>query len=339
MLPAVLLLLSDQPGYGYGLVPRLREFRFGNVDRPAVYRTLARLERDGLVESSSPPHHSAGQARRVYHVTPKGRYVLRTWMGVVKEEHDHLGEVLRRYRATGTADAAMAEIEGGWSSTVDFGWSAVSSTAGTHRRLVPIDVDWEFEADDAPECDDTSDPDNRTAEVGTPQRFHLVPDRSVVLIEVRSTVGPLTFGALGVTGWVEGVVRSGSIGTDTQPTAHLEIDMSGLRSGNILHDAELLRRVDARRFPTATVDLVHCESTGPEPRYQLQGEVTFHGVTRKVQGAVTAEVVSEDRLTITGEQDFDIRDFAIPSPTVLMLRIYPDVRVRLHAEAVRKEEP
>ena len=34
MLPAILLLLSEQPGYGYGLVPRLVEFRFGHVDRP-----------------------------------------------------------------------------------------------------------------------------------------------------------------------------------------------------------------------------------------------------------------------------------------------------------------
>ena len=45
------------------------------------------------------------------------------------------------------------------------------------------------------------------------------------------------------------------------------------------------------------------------------------------------EVKSDRRLIITGEQVFDIRDFAVPSPTVLMLRIYPDVRVRLHAEA------
>ena len=53
MLPAILLLLSEQPGYGYGLVPRLVEFRFGHVDRPAVYRALAQLERDGLVQVSS----------------------------------------------------------------------------------------------------------------------------------------------------------------------------------------------------------------------------------------------------------------------------------------------
>ena len=54
VLPAILLLLSERPGYGYGLVPRLQEFQFGHVDRPAVYRALAQLERDGLVECVSP---------------------------------------------------------------------------------------------------------------------------------------------------------------------------------------------------------------------------------------------------------------------------------------------
>ena len=56
-------------------------------------------------------------------------------------------------------------------------------------------------------------------------------------------------------------------------------------------------------------------------------------MTRPAQGTVSVEVRLDGRLVITGEQVFDIRDFAIPSPTVLMLRIYPDVRVRLHAEA------
>ena len=38
-------------------------------------------------------------------------------------------------------------------------------------------------------------------------------------------------------------------------------------------------------------------------------------------------------LSITGEQVIDIRDFDITSPTVLMLRIYPDVVVKLYLEA------
>ena len=51
LLPAVLLLLSEEPSYGYNLVKSLNALRFGAVDRPSVYRTLAQLERDELVES------------------------------------------------------------------------------------------------------------------------------------------------------------------------------------------------------------------------------------------------------------------------------------------------
>ena len=32
--------------------------------------------------------------------------------------------------------------------------------------------------------------------------YRLLPDRSAVLIEARSTVGPITFGALGITGTI-----------------------------------------------------------------------------------------------------------------------------------------
>src|SRR5580692_3432962 len=76
ILPAILLLLSEQPGYGYGLVPRLQELRFGHVDRPAVYRALAQLEQDGLVEASD-QDSTAGQSRRVHSVTALGERVLR----------------------------------------------------------------------------------------------------------------------------------------------------------------------------------------------------------------------------------------------------------------------
>ena len=117
------------------------------------------------------------------------------------------------------------------------------------------------------------------------------------------------------------------------PSARIRIDVSGLRSGNRLYDAELRRRIDADRFPTATVELRECGRPTATNRYRLEGELTFHGVTRPATGTVSVEAVADGRLVITGEQAFDIRDFAIPSPTMLMLRIYPDVRVRLHAEA------
>jgi DNA-binding PadR family transcriptional regulator len=337
ILPAVLLLLSEHPGYGYALVPRLQEFHFGHVDRPAVYRALAQLEKDGLVETSASPRDaSVAQARRVYHVTEQGERVLREWMRVIKEEHDHLGQVVRRYQATGTADAMLAEVGGGWAAALEVGWSPVSSTSATHRRLGSVGVAVDEPATPVSPSAPEARSEHRPEDPPVRRRFRLLEDRSVVLIEVRSTVGPISFGAIGVTGWIEAALADEVLRTDSPPAAHLEVDLSGLRSGNSLYDAELLRRIDARRFPTATIDLQSCDA-GSGPRYQLGGTVTFHGVTRSAQGTISAEV-TDHRLVVTGEQVFDIRDFAIPSPTVLMLRIFPDVLVRLHAEAEEEEE-
>jgi len=332
MLPAVLLLLSERPGYGYGLVPRLKEFRFGHVDRPAVYRALAQLERDGLVEASS-QSPTAGQARRVYRVTPLGNRVLRAWMGVIKEEHDYLGQVLRRYQATATTDAVLAEVEGGWAAALGFGWSPVSPTSAA-GVLVTMDNDAPAANGLQSYSEEGEESQNRPQGPAGVERYRLIPDRSVVLIEVRSTVGPLAFGAIGVDGWVEAAVHGTTLQqTDSPPAAHLEINVSGLRSGNRVYDAELARRIDSRRFPRATADLRECLASGPGNLFRLKGELTFHGVTRQAQGTVSVEVTPGRRLVISGDQAFDIRDFAIPSPTVLMLRIYPDIRVKLHAEA------
>ena len=292
VLPAVLLLLSERPGYGYELEARLEEFHFGHVDRPAVYRALAQLEADGLAEASS-ESGTVGQARRVYRLTSLGQRTLRVWMGVIKEEHDYLGQVLRRYQATGTADAVLAQVEGGWASALSSGWSPVSSTLAGHRRLAPVDrgtvgvdpmpgksgaVAYFDPADggtaeagtadgDSLDMDGTSGASSSANAIGTPalRDFQLVPERSVLLIEVRSTVGPLSFGAVGVTGSVRAAVVGGAISVDQPPAGHVEVDLSGLSSGNGLYDAELRRRIDARRFPMATVDLQNCIASGPGP--------------------------------------------------------------------------
>ena len=119
-----------------------------------------------------------------------------------------------------------------------------------------------------------------------------MPDRSVVLIDVRSTVGPLSFGAVGATGEIEADIAGGTIRPGSRPAAHLEIAVEELRSGNGLYDAELLRRIDARRYPLVTLDLHDCRAVGPGSRYRLVGELAFHGVTRQVEGTVELTAVS-----------------------------------------------
>jgi PadR family transcriptional regulator, regulatory protein PadR len=341
LLPAILLLLSEHPGYGYGLVGRLRELQLGHVDRPAVYRALAALKQDGLVEATEPSH--SGQARRVYAVTPLGERVLRVWMGVVREEHAHLGEVIRRYQATGRMDAVLSEVEGGWLPDIEMAWSSVSTTSLWRRRLIPLD-DGTPEATerahpfgDLTALGDGSSPDRASSppspEAAAPRNFAIDAERSAVLIDVRSTVGPISFGSTGVEGSFSASVLDGVVNAEPAPSGWLAVDVKALTSGNKLYDAELHRRVNSRRFPTARVELRDCTASTPGSRFQLRGELNFHGVTRKTEGTVYVESLAEDRLVISGEQVFDMRDFAVPSPTVLMLRIFPDVRVRLHAEA------
>jgi polyisoprenoid-binding protein YceI len=172
----------------------------------------------------------------------------------------------------------------------------------------------------------------------TMQSFAMDPERSAVLIDARSTVGPICFSSKGVAGSLYAVIGDGGVDTETAPSGWLTIDMAGLSSGNKLYDAELHRRINSRRYPTAKVELKECTRGAPGWRYRLRGELTFHGITRRTEGTVQLEAASDDRIVISGEQVFDIRDFALPSPTMLMLRIFPDVRVRLYAEAERCED-
>jgi DNA-binding PadR family transcriptional regulator len=325
LLPAILLLIAENPSHGYQLVKELSALHFGRVDRPSVYRALAQLESDGLVEAWSDAP-VAGSMRRVYGLTPDGGRVLRAWMGVIKEERDLFDRVLRRYTATGTVDAMLAGAEAGLVAVGGRAWSPVSPTAGSDGRPKLVDQ---------PE---SLLPERANVGVGAPpvdgrRRFELVPERSVVLIEARSTVGPISFGAVGLTGSVAVDLTEGNIAADSGPTAHVEIPVGELRSGNRVYDAELLRRINAKRFPVVTLDLNRCIALGVANRFRVLGTAELHGLIRPMEGTVVVTLPDARHLTVSGEQVFDIRDFNIESPTVLMLRIYPDVTVRLHVEA------
>lgn len=156
-------------------------------------------------------------------------------------------------------------------------------------------------------------------------------DRSAVLIHVRSNVGPIQFATTDVKGSAQLAIVDGVVDLALQSAARLELDLNDLRSGNLLYDAELLRRVDADRYPRVSVELTGGSAAGGD-RFLLTGALSFHGETRTVEGSVVASVQGE-RLVVDGEQTLDIRDFNVPTPSLLMLRIYPDVRVQFHVEA------
>ena len=262
----------------------------------------------------------------MYRLTEAGEIALRRWMGVMKEERDGLDRVLRRYRATATPQALLADA-GVRSEVLSAPPVMATSPASdgaptTGLRVVPA-------LDGRPVA-------ARGAVDGSEVRqsaYRLLPDRSAVLIEARSSVGPITFGALGITGTIGVQAVGEQVTADEAASAHLEIPVAALSSGNGLYDAELRRRIDAARFPVATLDLDRCLVGGSGDHLTLEGRIDFHGVTRSLQGQVAAAIPSPGRLAATGDQVLDIRDFGVSSPTVLMFRIYPQVTVKLQVEA------
>ena len=108
----------------------------------------------------------------------------------------------------------------------------------------------------------------------------------------------------------------------------IEVPVRSLRSGNPLEDAELQRRVDARRFPTIVGEVRSATAADGVRRVRVEGDLTFHGITQPVTGELRL-TNDGDRVRIEGEHVFDVRDFGIKPPRILMLRVEPEVRVTI----------
>lgn len=176
----------------------------------------------------------------------------------------------------------------------------------------------------------TADPDR----LPTRQHFRVVPDRSALLIEVATSVGPVKFGAVGLEGFIRVTMRGADLDLTAAPNAHLELQLRDLTSGNSAYDGELQRHIAARRYPAAHVDLHDAswvENSSSE--YLVAGDVTFRGISQRVEGFVTVEFPEDGLMQVCGTKNLDIRLFGVPPPTLFMLKIDPDVTASLQLEA------
>jgi len=156
--------------------------------------------------------------------------------------------------------------------------------------------------------------------------FRVVPERSHVSIDARSSLHPIKGEARGLEGLIE--LAGGLAG-------HIELAVANLRSGNPLYDIEMHRRVDARGHPTIVGEVVTSTPLEGAGRYRLLGDLTFHGVTRQVEGEVSVESPDPDSLVVEGEHVFDVRDFGVHPPRIGFLRVHPEVHVAIRVEAER----
>jgi DNA-binding PadR family transcriptional regulator len=82
-------LLSENSGHGYGLrkqmVHRLAHFR--NINEGQLYTQLAKMEKEGLIEREVVVPEK-GPARKLLHITPKGKLTFRDWLRSGQHEDD-----------------------------------------------------------------------------------------------------------------------------------------------------------------------------------------------------------------------------------------------------------
>jgi polyisoprenoid-binding protein YceI len=97
------------------------------------------------------------------------------------------------------------------------------------------------------------------------------------------------------------------------------------------------RRVDARRYPTIIGELAAMKETDGDGRYLVTGDVSFRGVTREYQGQMTLSTPDERTISLEGERVFDIREFGMSPPRILMFQIYPEVAVKVRIVAEQEE--
>ncbi len=166
--------------------------------------------------------------------------------------------------------------------------------------------------------------------------YRIDPSSSRVWIDMRTNLHPAHIEAEGLKGSVDAEVTDGVIDLAASTAAHLELAVDRLTSDNSLFQREVQKRVDGRRYPSIAGELRMVTGTEEPGRYAVTGDLTFHGVTRSVEGDVKLTVVDGDTLNLEGEHVFDIRDYNIEPPKLLMLKAYPDVTVRVRIVARRE---
>jgi polyisoprenoid-binding protein YceI len=144
-------------------------------------------------------------------------------------------------------------------------------------------------------------------------RYELDADRSRVEIHATSSVHPIDSSAA-VTGWVE-------LDGERVVGGEVEVDLTRIRSGNPLIDREAERRLGVRKHPTVTGRL-----TGSG-----RGDLTLRGVTREITGELQV-ATGDGEVTLDGTTEFDVTDFGIQPPSLLLIKVHATIRVELHAE-------
>lgn len=116
--------------------------------------------------------------------------------------------------------------------------------------------------------------------------------------------------------------------TNLPTQAAVSFNFSDLKTGKTDRDAEMLKWLEYPTNPKATFALTGWKQSGTTNL--AVGELTIHGVKKSIQMPVVVKN-TDGNWNITGEADFDYRDFNLPKiRKMLMLVVDPHLQVRFH---------
>lgn len=169
-------------------------------------------------------------------------------------------------------------------------------------------------------------------------RYTIITERSRVWIDARSSVHPIHSTTDGLEGFVD-LDADGDAVVGPHPIARLSFPVNRLSLRNRLEDRELRKQIEARRYPTISGVLTAVVPVAGDGRFLVRGDLTCRGVTRSVEDYMTLTVVDDHMIRLAGESTFDVRDFGMEPPRILMLRVEPDVKVRVEIFAEKEVSP
>ena len=122
-------------------------------------------------------------------------------------------------------------------------------------------------------------------------RYVIVPERSQISLEAKSSLHPIRVETTGLEGYLEVATVDGHVDLKVAPKAHVELDAQQLKTGNSLYDRELERKLEMRKYSRVRGDLREAKPLGSGDRYHLRGELSLHGTTSPIEGDVTIRMV------------------------------------------------
>ena len=132
--------------------------------------------------------------------------------------------------------------------------------------------------------------------------------------------------------------EEGHLDLESSPAARISLAVSRLSSGNRLEESQRCR---SESMPGVIPPSKGCCTSmeaieGSDGTYDVSGDITFRGVSKRHDDRMTIEKIGDESMRLAGKSRFDIREFGMEPPRMLMLPVEPEVDIRVELQSPRR---